>query len=164
MKRASGQYQRIAAAWQSRTLRERRVMLVGAGLLAVLLIWWWLIDPALSTRKKMQQQLPELRAQSEQVRALAKTITELPATVSAAQPLSRPEIEHLLAEASLKAQQITVADNTVTLNFSDASFSALIEWLQKVQREQKLFVTEATVTARERLDRVDATLSLQRPS
>lgn len=164
MKRALGQYQRIAAAWQSRTLRERRVMLVGAGLLAVLLIWWWLIDPALSTRKKMQQQLPELRAQSEQVRALAKKISELPATVSAAQPLSRPELERLLAEAGLKAQQITVADNTVTLNFSDASFSALIEWLQKVQREQQLFVTEATVTARERLDRVDATLSLQRPS
>lgn len=164
MKRALGQYQRIAAAWQSRTLRERRVMLVGAGLLAVLLIWWWLIDPALSTRKKMQQQLPELRAQSEQVRALAKKISELPATVSAAQPLSRPELERLLAEAGLKAQQITVADNTVTLNFSNASFSALIEWLQKVQREQQLFVTEATVTARERLDRVDATLSLQRPS
>lgn len=164
MKRASGQYQRIAAAWQSRTLRERRVMLVGAGLLAVLLIWWWLIDPALSTRKKMQQQLPELRAQSEQVRALAKKISELPATVSAAQPLSRPELERLLAEAGLKAQQITVADNTVTLNFSNASFSALIEWLQKVQREQQLFVTEATVTARERLDCVDATLSLQRPS
>lgn len=164
MKRASGQYQRIAAAWQSRTLRERRVMLVGAGLLAVLLIWWWLIDPALSTRKKMQQQLPELRAQSEQVRSLAKKITEMPATVSAAQPLSRPELERLLGEAGLKAQQITVADNTVTLNFSDASFSALIEWLQKVQREQQLFVTEATVTARERLDRVDAMLSLQRPS
>jgi type II secretory pathway component PulM len=57
-----------------------------------------------------------------------------------------------------------MADNTVTLNFSDVSFTALIGWLQKVQREQQLFVIEATVTARERLDRVDATLSLQRPS
>lgn len=164
MKRASGQQQRIAAAWQSRTLRERRVLLVGVAFLSVLLIWWWLIDPALSTRKKMQQQLPELRAQSAQLQALAKEVTELPAVVPATQPMSRQELERLLNASGLKAQQITVADNTVTLNFSDTSFSALTEWLQKVQREQQLSVIEATVTARERLDRVDATLSLQRPS
>ena len=57
-----------------------------------------------------------------------------------------------------------MTDSTVTLNFSDTSFSALTEWLQQAQREQQLSVTEATVTARERLDRVDATLSLQRAS
>ncbi len=164
MKRAPTQHQRIAAAWQSRTLRERRVMLVGVVLLAMLLIWWWLIDPALSMRKKMQQQLPELRAQSAQMQTLAKTIAELPATVPAGQPLSRPELERLLAASGLRAQQLTVADNTVTLNFSDTSFSALTEWLQKMQHDQQLFVTEATITARERLDRVDATLSLQRSS
>lgn len=164
MSRASDQHQRISAAWQSRTLRERRVLLMGAALLILLLIWSWLIDPALSTRKKMQQQLPELRAQSAQMQALAKEITGLPAAPPAAQPVSRQALERLLTESGLKAEQITVADNMVTLNFSDASFSSLTEWLQKIQREQQLSVTEATVTARERLDRVDATLSLQRPS
>ena len=164
MKRASGKHQRIAVIWKSRTLRERRVLLVGAALLAVLLSWWWLIDPALSIRKKMQQQLPELRAQSAQLQSLAKEFAKLPAVVPAAQPLSQPELERLLTAAGLKAQQITMTDTTVRLNFSDTSFSALTEWLQKVQREQQLSVIEATVTARERLDRVDATLSLQRPS
>lgn len=164
MKRASGKHQRIAVIWKSRTLRERRVLLVGAALLAVLLSWWWLIDPALSIRKKMQQQLPELRAQSAQLQSLAKEFAKLPAVVPAAQPLSQPELERLLTASGLKAQQITMTDTTVRLNFSDTSFSALTEWLQKVQREHQLFVTEATVTARERLDRVDATLSLQRPS
>ena len=164
MKHLSDQHQRIAVVWQSRTLRERRVLLIGATLLAVLLIWWWLIDPALSTRKKMRQQLPELQAQSAQFQALANEVAELPTAPPAAQPLSRQALEHLLTASGLKAQQITMADNTVTLNFSDVSFAALTEWLQKVQREQQLFVIEATVSARERLDRVDATLSLQRPS
>jgi general secretion pathway protein M len=164
MKHLSDQHQRIAVVWQSRTLRERRVLLIGATLLAVLLIWWWLIDPALSTRKKMRQQLPELQAQSAQLQALAKEVADLPAAPPAAQPLSRQALEYLLTASGLKAQQITMADNTVTLNFSDVSFAALTGWLQKVQREQQLFVIEATVTARERLDRVDATLSLQRPS
>lgn len=164
MKLAPGQHQRIAAFWQSRTLRERRVLLAAAVLLILLLTWWWLIDPAISMRKKMQQQLPELRAQSAQLQALAKEVTELPAAAPATQPLSRQELEHLLSASGLKAHQITVTDSTVTPNFSDTSFSALIEWLQQVQREQQLSVTEATVTARERLDRVDATLSLQRSS
>jgi type II secretory pathway component PulM len=164
MKRLPGQYQHIAETWKSRTLRERRVLLIGATLLAVLLIWWSLIDPALSTRKKMQEQLPELQAQSAQLQALAKEVAELPAAPPAGQPLSRQALEYLLTASGLKAQQITMADNTVTLNFSDVSFVVLTEWLQKVQREQQLFVIEATVTARERLDRVDATLSLQRPS
>lgn len=164
MKRAPSRHQRIEVAWKSRTLRERRVLLVGTALLAVLLTWWWLIDPALSTRKKMQQQLPELRAQSAQLQSLAQEVAELPAVVPVAQPLSRQELERLLNTSGLKAQQITVADTTVRLNFADTSFSALTDWLQKVHREHQLFVTEATVTARERLDRVDATLTLQRPS
>lgn len=157
------QRQQIVTAWQSRTLRERRVLLIGAALLMALLSWW-LIDLSISARKKIQQQLPVLRAQSAQMQALAKEISALPASAPAALPLSQQELERWLTDSGLKAQQITVADNIVTLNLSDASFSALTEWLQKMQREQRLFVTEVNVTARERLDRVDVTLSLQRPS
>jgi general secretion pathway protein M len=157
------QRQQIVTAWQSRTLRERRVLLIGAALLMALLSWW-LIDLSISARKKIQQQLPVLRAQSAQMQALAKEISALPASAPAALPLSQQELERWLTDSGLKAQQITVADNIVTLNLSDASFSALTEWLQKMQREQRLFVTEVNVTARERLDRVDVTLSLQRSS
>ena len=157
------QRQQIVTAWQSRTLRERRVLLIGAALLMALLSWW-LIDLSISARKKIQQQLPVLRAQSAQMQALAKEISALPASAPAALPLSQQELERWLTDSGLKAQQITVADNIVTLNLSYASFSALTEWLQKMQREQRLFVTEVNVTARERLDRVDVTLSLQRPS
>lgn len=157
------QRQQIVTAWQSSTLRERRVLLIGAALLMALLSWW-LIDLSISARKKIQQQLPVLRAQSAQMQALAKEISALPASAPAALPLSQQELERWLTDSGLKAQQITVAENIVTLNLSDASFSALTEWLQKMQREQRLFVTEVNVTARERLDRVDVTLSLQRPS
>lgn len=163
MKYGLVQRQQIATAWQSRTLRERRVLLISAALLMALLSWW-LIDPAISARKKIQQQLPVLRAQSAQMQALAQEFSALPASAPAALLLSQQELERWLTDSGLKAQQITVTDSTVMLNFSDASFSALTEWLQKMQREQRLFVTEVNVTARERLDRVDVTLSLQRPS
>jgi hypothetical protein len=50
------------------------------------------------------------------------------------------------------------------LSFSDVPFSTLTDFLQKAQREQQLVITEATMSARDRIDRVDAKLSLQRPS
>jgi general secretion pathway protein M len=156
--------QRIAAAWQGLVPRERRLLMLGGVALAVLLSWWWLIDPAIKTRKNMQQQLPELRAQSMQMRMLAQEAATLPAAVPVAQSLSRQEIERLLTDSGLKADQVTLTDSTFILNFSDIPFSGLTDYLQKAQREQQLTVIQATITARDRIDRVDAKISLQRPS
>ena len=156
--------QRIASAWQGLMPRERRLMMLGGVALAVLLSWWWVIDPAIKMRKKMQQQLPELRAQSMQMRMLAQEAATLPAAVSIAQFLSRQEIERLLMDSGLKAEQVTLTDSSVILNFSDVPFSGLTDYLQKAQREQQLTVIQVTMTARDRIDRVDAKISLQRPS
>jgi general secretion pathway protein M len=156
--------QRIAAAWQGLVPRERRLLMLGGVALAVLLSWWWMIDPAIKMRKKMQQQLPELRAQSMQMRMLAQEAATLPAAVLLAQSLSRQEIERLLMDSGLKGEQVTLTDSTVILSFSDVPFSGLTDYLQKAQREQQLTVIQATITARDRIDRVDAKISLQRPS
>ncbi len=156
--------QRIAAAWQGITLRERRLLILGGAALALMLCWWWVMDPAIKTRKKMQQQLPELRAQSMQLRALAQELTNMPPAAPLVTSVSRQELERLLMDSGLKAQQITLSESTFTLSFSDVPFSALTEYLQKAQREQQWIVTDAMITARDRIDRVDAKLSLQRPS
>ena len=156
--------QRIASAWQGLMPRERRLMMLGGVALAVLLSWWWVIDPAIKMRKKMQQQLPELRAQSMQMRMLAQEAATLPAALPVAKSLSRQEIERLLMDSGLKAEQVTLADSTFILNFSDVPFSGLTDYLQKAQREQQLTVIQVTMTARDRIDRVDAKISLQRPS
>jgi general secretion pathway protein M len=156
--------QRIAAAWQGITLRERRLLILGGAALALMLCWWWVMDPAIKTRKKMQQQLPELRAQSMQLRMLAQEMANLPPAAPLAPSVSRQELERLLMDSGLKAQQITLSESTFTLSFSDVPFSALTEYLQKAQREQQWIVTDAMITARDRIDRVDAKLSLQQPS
>ena len=156
--------QRIAAAWQGLTPRERRLLILGGAALAVMLCWWWVMEPAVKTRKTMQQQLPALRVQSTQLRVLAQELTDLPPAAPLGPAVSRQELERLLMDSGLKAQQITLTENTVTLSFSDVPFSALTEYLQKAQREQQWIVTDATMTARDRIDRVDAKLSLQRHS
>jgi general secretion pathway protein M len=156
--------QRIAAAWQGLMPRERRLLMLGGVALAVLLTWWWVIDPAIKMRKKMQQQLPELRAQSMQMRMLAQEADTLPPAIPVAQSLSRQEIERLLMDSGLKAEQVALTDSSVILNFSDVPFSGLTDYLQKAQREQQLTIIQVTITARDRIDRVDAKISLQRPS
>ena len=156
--------QRIAAAWQGFTLRERRLLILGSTTLLVLLCWFWVIDPAIKTRKKMLQQLPELRAQSVQLRALAQEVAALPPAAPVKQSSSREELERSLMDAGLTAEQITLSDGRFILSFSDVPFSTLTDFLQKAQREHQMAVTEATITARDRIDRVDAKLSLQRPS
>ena len=156
--------QRITAAWQGLRLRERRLLMLGSTSLVVLLCWFWVIDPAIKTRKKMQQQLPELRTQSVQLRALAQEVAALPSAASVTQSLSREALERSLMDSGLKAEQITLSDGRFMLSFSDVPFSTLTDFLQKAQREQQLVITEATMSARDRIDRVDAKLSLQRPS
>jgi type II secretory pathway component PulM len=156
--------QRITAAWQGLTLREHRLLMLGSTSLVVLLCWFWVIDPAIKTRKKMQQQLPELRTQSVQLRALAQEVAALPSAASVTQSLSREALERSLMDSGLKAEQITLSDGRFMLSFSDVPFSTLTDFLQKAQREQQLVITEATMSARDRIDRVDAKLSLQRPS
>ena len=157
-------HQRITAAWQGLTLREHRLLMLGSTSLVVLLCWFWVIDPAIKTRKKMQQQLPELRTQSVQLRALAQEVAALPSAASVTQSLSREALERSLMDSGLKAEQITLSDGRFMLSFSDVPFSTLTDFLQKAQREQQLVITEATMSARDRIDRVDAKLSLQRPS
>ena len=156
--------QRITAAWQGLRLRERRLLMLGSTSLVVLLCWFWVIDPAIKTRKKMQQQLPELRTQSVQLRALAQEVAALPSAAPVTQSLSREALERSLMDSGLKAEQITLSDGRFMLSFSDVPFSTLTDFLQKAQREQQLVITEATMSARDRIDRVDAKLSLQRPS
>jgi general secretion pathway protein M len=155
---------RWSVLWQRRKLRERRVLLVSSLLLLVVIGWLGVVEPALLARQTLLQQVPELRAQLARLQSLAREVADLPTVAPAAGLLSQQVLEQSLTAAGLKAQQIRVSEQEVTLNFSDVSFASLAAWLQQVQQEQQLSVTEATVSARERVDRVDATLSLQPPS
>ena len=148
--------------WAERNVRERRILVIGAALLGLLLCWLLLVEPALEGRAYWQQRLPALRAERAQMQALAQQAAAAP-PARAVQSPDRPALERSLAGAGLKPQALTVADALVRMKFADVSFSALADWLQQSQRDARLAVSEATVNARERVDRVDATLALRRP-
>ncbi len=149
--------------WEQRNLRERRILAAGTALLLLLLCWLLLIEPALAGRVYWQSQLPVLRAERAQMQALAQQAAAAPPAVRAAAPMDRAALERGLVSAGLKPQNLNAGDALVRANFTDVSFSALTDWLQQSQRSAQLAVSEATVSARERIDRVDAALSMRRP-
>ncbi len=179
MKRAAGskvngRSSALSAFWQQRSARERRVLGWGGSLLMLALLWLLGVEPALEGRERWRKDLPQLRADAAQVQALAQQLASAPppprtAGSAAASPtVDKATLEAGLAAQGLKAQSLSVQDAggvlLVRVNFDDVSFSALTEWLQQQQRALQLAVSEASVTARERLDRVDARLTLRRAS
>ncbi|MCM0044768.1 MAG: type II secretion system protein M [Burkholderiaceae bacterium] len=148
--------------WAERTPRERRILGVGGGLLLLVLCWLLLIDPALQGRAQWKQALPALRADYAQMQALAQQAAAAPAPAAAAPPPDRAAVERSLAEHGMKAQSLNVGEDGVRIALVDVSFSALTDWMQQAQRDAQLVVAEAGITARDRLDRVDANLSLRR--
>lgn len=163
---------RFGSFWQERSERERRVLAWGGTLLLLVLLWLLGVEPALEGRERWRKDLPQLRADAAQVQALSQQLASAPpraAGSAAASPtVDKATLESGLAAQGLKAQSLSVQDAggvlLVRVNFDDGSFSALTEWLQQQQRALQLSVSEASVTARERLDRVDARLTLRRAS
>ncbi len=148
--------------WAERNVRERRILAIGAALLGLLLCWLLLIEPALDGRTYWRQRLPGLRAERAQMQALAQQAAAAP-PVRTGPPPDRPALERSLAAAGLKPQALMADSASVRVKLADVSFSALADWLQQSHRDARLAVAEATVSARERIDRVDATLVLRRP-
>jgi general secretion pathway protein M len=148
--------------WAMRNPRERSTLAVGSVLLLLSLIWLWLIDPALQGRTQWDKKLPVMRAELAQMQSLARELgaeSEIKSVV--ALPLSRSTLEASLSAKNLKPQTIVITNEFVKLSFSDVPFSALTAWLSERQTGAQLSVTEATITARDQSDKVDATLSLR---
>ncbi len=161
----------LRAFWQERSARERRVLAWGGALLFGVLLWLSGIEPALDGRERWRKDLPQLRADAAQVQALSQQLSAAPPPTAGATPSARTvdkaALEASLATQGLKAQSLNVQDAggvlIVRVNLDDVPFSALAEWLQQQQRTAQLSVSDASVPAREKPDRVDARLTLRRP-
>ncbi|WP_158215436.1 type II secretion system protein GspM [Candidimonas nitroreducens] len=86
---------RMRAAWQQRTLRERRLLSGAALLLAALLLWQAGLRPAIDTIRDARRQLPVLQAQAAQLHTV----------IIEAQALGRRRASTLPAGATAQALQ-----------------------------------------------------------
>jgi general secretion pathway protein M len=157
-----GLKQSVAAFWAERNRREQNMLIAATVVVVLGLIYALIIDPALSGRGELKERLPALRQQAAEVQDLSKEAAAMNRKAGVPAPaLTQQSIEASLARKGLQAQNVTLTGETVRLQFNNASFSSMIDWLAEMQRTARLSVTEATISALEQADRVNATLSLR---
>ena len=63
--------ERLALAWMARTEQERKYLAIGAAVAALALVYGLFIAPALAARSRLEKELPILRTENAQLRAMA---------------------------------------------------------------------------------------------
>ena len=155
----------VQAFWQERDLRERKILAFAALFLVLALVYLLLIDPPLSGRARLEKSLPALRLQNAELQGLAAQAIQLAQQgAPAIAPISKESLEAMLARHALKPQSLVMTGELTKIQFADASFAAMVSWLDEVQRSSRLAVQEANVEALPTQDRVNATLTLRQQS
>jgi type II secretory pathway component PulM len=141
----------VARWWSSKSARERRIVL-GVAFVAIAAFAWWIVwqpmtrDIAITRAANARNAvaLAEARRMVEEMAGLARTA--LPTGGADA----RTDLERVLAERNLRAlaTQQDWKDGRVRLVFGAVTYDALIGGLEALQRDVKLRVVEATLTAR----------------
>lgn len=143
--------QALRTAWAQRSARERRALLVGGALLALLLLWKGAIAPAWSVLRDAPVQQARIDAQTRQMLQLQAQTQNLPPATR----LSRREALAQLQTASDQwlgaGAQLQTQGEQVLVMLKATSVSGLAQWLALARsqaRSQPLQV---------QLERTDAT-------
>jgi general secretion pathway protein M len=159
----------IRAWWQAQSARDRRVLIAGGSVIAVLLVWALLWLPLARTRNElsarvalqrddlawMRQALGQARALHAQgahgaVQRQGKSLFALADVTARAANLG----------AALKRVEPTGADS-VRVTFEVAGFDALADWMDGLARDYGVSVTDFSADKVEGLGLVNARVTLQ---
>ncbi|TKJ75269.1 general secretion pathway protein GspM [Pseudomonas sp. CFBP13508] len=130
----------LQARWQPLALREKRMVAGMALVLVGLLIWLTLVKPPLARITFWQSETPKLRAQTEALEVLLRSVNLRPQGQSVGQSL-----EQSLQAAGLAGHyQLQAAEGDAwQLNVDSAPADALLDWLLSQPSQLSLQVVEA---------------------
>ncbi len=154
--------QNLAEFWSARDVRERKMLILAAIVVALVLIYAALIAPALTGREHLHKKLPVLREQVVQMQALSKEVASYgEQTLPVVAPLSKHAVESALIRHGLKAQSLAVTGDFAQIQLNDVSFLSTLNWLHDLQKTTRVTVSEANITALAQPDKADAKITLQ---
>lgn len=152
----------VAAFWGERTEQERRFLAVGGIVMALGLVYGLLVDPALTGRDKLRKELPVLRQEAAELKALASQVAQLSAQPPApSAPLSRDALNAALTAQGLVPQNLVMTGEYIKVEFKGVPFAALVTWLDAARRENRVVVQDGTVSGQDTAGMVDAALTLR---
>lgn len=147
--------------WQERNSRERLMLGIGLVVIVFALFYLLLIDPALSGRQELAKRLPVLRQQVAEVQQLARQVPEQSEAAAAPPPMTRESLEAMLNAKGLQAKSVAVTGELAKVQFAAAPFSGIVSWLDDLRATARVTVVDAAITSQDKIDTVDATLTLR---
>jgi general secretion pathway protein M len=147
--------------WARRDTRERAMLTAAAVVMIFALTYALLIAPALAGRKQLNRDLPLMRQQVAQMQAWSKQAEALsgkPVTPVAA--MNRDIIETSLARNNLKLKSLQLNGGFAKVQIGAVPFSGTLSWLEEMQKSSRISVVDASITALDQPDMVDATFTL----
>lgn len=130
---------KLWAAWQQRSLRERRLLLVLLGTVIIAGLWlmlWQPLQQAIDSQQQRQQQL------SLQWRQLQRIAPQQIASGDLRQRLEKTAIEHGLVLRSVTEQQEQTRVALATANAED-----LLRWIEQLESQGGMRVVELILQA-----------------
>jgi general secretion pathway protein M len=135
----------LSAWWRGLALRERRLLLLAAGVLLAFLLWLLAVQPALGTLRSAPVQQDALDAQMQNMQRLASEATQLRAA---------PPVNPTQAAAALKAATDRLGDKgklalqgeRAVLTLKEVGTGALGDWLAEARSGARARPVEATLS------------------
>ena len=135
--------------WRGRSLRERAVLAALAALLLVLAGYGLLWQPAVANSARLQQELPQMRTELAHMQAMAAELAASRSRTAAVVPVGaglQAALQQSLQDQGLSGQKLALrADGRLTLEWHDAPFSSMADWLDQARQKWRVRVVEAHV-------------------
>lgn len=150
--------------WSERSPREKQVMLIGSAVLALVISYSILLEPALTGRARLRDELPVMQRRLAQMSADAVQARSLSKAAHSRAPSGIALKEALvvsLAQHGLAATQLNVVGPNIQFKLKDVEFGTWIAWLNSVRQQFKVKVAEAHVSALKDIGHVDVAATLQ---
>ncbi len=149
----------IAIWWNQQSLRDRRVLVLGAIIVAIFLIWSFVWHPLAREQDRLEMQLDNARRDLAFVRVAEVEVDRLRNAGVRSRADRQGKSLLALADVSARAGGLEgalkrlepVGSSSVRASFEFASFDVLIAWIENLARDYGVQITDFSA------DRVDAT-------
>ena len=161
----------MRAWWNAREPRERRVLLIGGAVTAVLLLWALVWYPLQRSRTELRQRVETQRIDLQQMRSDSARVAQLRGLGARAKVERQGKSLLALADATARGAQLAnelrrvepVGPKSVRVSFEGASFDAIADWLEGLARDFGVVATDFSADRAEGAGRVNARVTLEVP-
>ncbi|MGI4861155.1 MAG: type II secretion system protein GspM [Janthinobacterium lividum] len=153
----------LIAWWAERNVREKRLLALGAAILALLLFYQVLVAPARDGSAAIRAALPTMKQQLVTMEGQANESKRLAGVAHTVAPSGDSLVNGVsasLTDRGLTPTKVELAGNAVQVEMKNVSFARWIGWLDDVRKQLKVKVSQTHVTPSGNSGRVDIRATL----